>query len=313
MYLETLSTTVLVTGPIFLIVLLGLVLRRLGFIDDRFNDVAARLVFSICLPALLFSAISRIDIQETVRPGLFYYSLAATLLAFSVAWLMVLPLQPRADRGVYVQGAFRGNLGVVGIALCAAAYGPEGLAVASVLMAGMTVLYNVLGVFILSVYANRTLDLRGVIVKTLQNPLIIAIAIAVTLSALDVHIPSVLLATGDYLGSMALPLALLGTGASMSLSGLRRAGVATLSVVTMKAAVLPGLCTVLAAMLGFKGMELGVLFLMFVSPTATASYPMVRAMGANAALAANIIMLSTLTCLFTCSLGIFVLSATDWG
>ena len=127
------------------------------------------------------------------------------------------------------------------------------------------------------------------------------------------HIPKVLLATGDYLGSMALPLALLGTGASMSLSGLRRAGGATLSVVVLKAAALPGLCTVLAALLGFKGMELGVLFLMFVSPTATASYPMVRAMGANDALAANIIMLSTLACLFTCSLGIFVLTATGWG
>ncbi len=313
MYLEILSTTLLVTGPIFLIVLLGLVLRRIGFLDDHFNDVAARLVFTICLPALLFSAISRIDLQQTVNPGLVTFSLTATLLAFGIAWLMVLPLTPRADRGVYVQGAFRSNLGVVGIALCAAAYGPEGLALASVLMAAMTVLYNVLSVFILSVYADRSLNLRRVFIDTLRNPLIIAIIIAVALSSLGVHIPQVVLATGDYLGSMALPLALLGTGASMSLRSISRAGTATASVVVMKAAVLPALCTGLAVLMGFRGMELGVLFLLFVSPTANASYPMVRAMGANSVLAANLIMLSTLACLFTCSLGIFVLTVTGVG
>ncbi len=50
---------------------------------------------------------------------------------------------------------------------------------------------------------------------------------------------------------------------------------------------------------GFRGMELGILLLMSSAPTAAASYVMVRAMGGNAALAANIIALTTLGSLFT--------------
>ncbi len=308
LYLDVLSTTLSVTGPIFLIVLLGLVLRRTGFIDERFSDVAARLVFSICLPVLLFSTISRTEIDRTLSPGLFTFSLLATLLAFALAWLLARGLQPRIDRGVYMQGAFRGNLGVIGLALCEAAYGAAGLALASLLMAGMTVLYNVLSVFILSVYASRQLAWQRVLLDTLRNPLIIAIALAALLSLAGMRVPEVLLAAGDYVGSMALPLALLGTGASMSLRSLRSSGRDTVLVVLMKAAVIPVACTGVALLLGYRGMELGVLFLLFVSPTATASYAMVRAMGGNDRLAANLIMLSTFACLATCSVGFFWLN-----
>ena len=58
---------------------------------------------------------------------------------------------------------------------------------------------------------------------------------------------------------------------------------------------------------GFRGIELGVIVLMASSPTAAASYMMTKAMGGNAPLAANIIVLTTLGSLITSSLTLFVL------
>ena len=115
MYLAILSESLVVTGPIFLIMLLGLILRRVGIIDDNFNQIAAKLVFSICLPALLFTVISQTSFNETFKTSIFYFSIAATVVGFLLSWLLVMPVHPRADRGVMVQGAFRGNLGVIGI------------------------------------------------------------------------------------------------------------------------------------------------------------------------------------------------------
>ncbi|MFT4677321.1 MAG: putative permease [Patiriisocius sp.] len=307
MYLSILSDTLIVTGPIFLIVLLGLVLRRIGFIDDHFNQIASRLVFSICLPVLLFTTISQIDLNDTINFPVFYFSLAGAVLTFALSWLAATFIEPRTDRGVVVQGSFRSNLGVIGLALCANAYGAPGLALASLLMASLTVSYNILSVFILSFYSNTDLDWTTILVDILKNPLIIAIAVAFVVAYFGIPVPGILLSAGDYIGSMALPLALLGTGAGMSLRALRDSSQATGLVIGLKAVLLPGILTVVAIQLGFRGTDLGVLFLLFVSPTATASYAMVKAMGANDTLAANLVMTTTLVCILSCSLGLFLL------
>jgi predicted permease len=307
LYLSILSDTLIVTGPIFLIVLLGLVLRRIGFIDDHFNQIASRLVFSICLPVLLFTTISQIDLNDTINFPVFYFSLAGAVLTFALSWLAATFIEPRTDRGVVVQGSFRSNLGVIGLALCANAYGAPGLALASLLMASLTVSYNILSVFILSFYSNTDLDWTTILVDILKNPLIIAIAVAFVVAYFGIPVPGILLSAGDYIGSMALPLALLGTGAGISLRALRDSSQATGLVIGLKAVLLPGILTVVAIQLGFRGTDLGVLFLLFVSPTATASYAMVKAMGANDTLAANLVMTTTLVCILSCSLGLFLL------
>ena len=295
------------TGPIFLIVLLGLWLRRIGFIDDHFNQIASRLVFSICLPVLLFTTISQIDLDETINFPVFYFSLGAALLGFVLSWLGALNVEPRGDRGVVVQGAFRSNLGVIGLALCANAYGAPGLALASLLMASLTVSYNILSVFILSFYSDAELVWRKVLLDIITNPLIVAIGLAVLVAISGWTMPGILLSAGEYIGRMALPLALLGTGAGMSLKALRDSTGATGLVIGLKAFLLPVIITVLALLFGFRGLELGVLFLLFVSPTATASYAMVKAMGGNDSLAANLVMTTTLVCILSCSVGFFLL------
>ena len=307
MYLGILSETLVVTGPIFLIVLLGLTLRRIGFIDDHFNQVASRLVFSICLPVLLFTTISQINLDATINLPVFYFSLCGAVLTFGLSWLAATFIQPKEDRGVVVQGAFRSNLGVIGLALCANAYGSQGLALASLLMASLTVSYIILSVFILSFYAKTDLNWLVVFADILKNPLIVAIAMAFIIALSGLPVPGVLLSAGEYIGSMALPLALLGTGAGMSLRALRDSSQATGLVICLKAVLLPAVILVIAIQYGFRGIDLGVLFLLFVSPTATASYAMVKALGANDSLAANLVITTTLVCILSCSIGLFFL------
>jgi predicted permease len=287
------------------------VLRRVGFIDDHFNQMASRLVFSICLPVLLFTTISQIKLDETINLPVVNFRLFGAVLGFALSWAVATRVQPRTDRGVVVQGAFRSNLGVIGLALCANAYGPPGLALASLLMASLTVAYNILSVFILSFYGNAELDWRTVLLDILKNPLIVSIVIAIAVAKFNLPVPGVLLGAGEYIGSMALPLALLGTGAGMSLKALRDSSNATVLVIGLKALVIPGLLTLIAIQLGFRGTDLGVLFLLFVSPTATASYAMVKAIGANDTLAANLVMTTTLVCIITCSLGLFLLKVFE--
>ncbi|WP_426416688.1 AEC family transporter [Aestuariirhabdus sp. LZHN29] len=310
LYLETLLFTVEVTVPIFVIVFLGAFLRRIGFINENFIEVSSKLVFNVTLPALLFISIIKLDLSLVFDPRQLVFSLLGTLAVFSALWWMSGTLIARGDqRGVFVQGCFRSNLGITGLALSANMYGEPGLAMASLLMAALTPLYNVLSVFALMA-ANRQgerIDWKGIGLGIVRNPLILSIGAAVLLARFSVELPAVLLKTGSYFSAMTLPLALLGIGGTLSLKALGKASSLSLWATLLKLALVPVALTLGALMLGFRGEALGIMFLMFASPTAAVSFVMSRAMGGDAELAASIILMTTLGSLISISAGIFVL------
>ncbi|MGB1110284.1 MAG: AEC family transporter [Gammaproteobacteria bacterium] len=306
--LDLLAFSFSVTGPILLLLIMGVVLRRVGLINDAFIDAGSKLVFNVTLPALLFITISKTSIDQTANLGLLAMGLGGTLLVF----LAMVPIAGRfvsdpPERGVVVQGGYRGNLGVIGLAYCVNAYGEIGLAASALYVGLVTIFYNVLAVALLNHYLHKQRSLWGAMVSIAKNPLVIGIVVALPFSYFHWSLPEVVLKTGDYFAQMTLPLALLCTGGSLSFAAMRfeavNAAVGTLG----KNVLSPLLITLAAIALGFRGMELGILFLMAAPPTAAASYVMVRAMGGNHVLAANIIALSTVGSIISTSLGLLVL------
>lgn len=96
-------------------------------------------------------------------------------------------------------------------------------------------------------------------------------------------------------------------GGTLSLSAMRTDRKLAISASVMKMVTLPVICTLAAWLVGFEGRELGLMFLFFASPTAAASFVMVKALGGNDRLAANIVALTTLMASVTVTLGVFVL------
>lgn len=311
----TLGFAFSVTGPIFIIVFFGALFKRLALIDDNFIDVASRLVFTVALPLLLFISIVQADLQQVLNLELLWLGVVGTLLCFvalsvMAAWVVDSP----RDRGVFVQGSFRSNLGIIGLAFCVNTYGETGLAAASVFMAALTLLYNVLSVYTLnqSLYHDRGNKLLPVLLGVVKNPLILSILAALLVSFTRLPVPGVLLDTGEYFARLTLPLALLCIGGTLSVQGVRQSsGVAAWAIVA-KLVLTPVILVLAAAALGIRGMELGILFLMVSSPTAAASYVMVKALRGNTVLAANIVVGSTLASLLTVSLGLALLKSAGW-
>jgi predicted permease len=117
--------------------------------------------------------------------------------------------------------------------------------------------------------------------------------------------------TGDYLSQLTLPVALLCIGASLSFADMKDTKtVATIAVIA-KLIVSPIIITYIAYLSGFSKMDLGIVFLMSSTPTAAASYIMVKAMKGNETLAANIIVMSTVASLFTVSIGLAMLKTFE--
>lgn len=303
-----------ITAPIFVMLFLGIWLKKRSMINDDFIKSASQLVYNIGLPVMLFITSANTELAHISDWNLLIAFALMTALVFigsllSAHWHCK---EPR-DEGVFIQGAFRGNLVILGLAFCANAYGEKGLALASLPVAMTVVLYNVLSVYVL----NRSLHhARGALVPTLmgiaKNPLIIAIFAGFTVNAISIELPAVLMDSGKYLSQMVLPLALICIGGSLSVRRLAHIDSATLGACLWKLVLSPIIACAIAIGLGVRGDALAVLFLLAASPTATISFVMVQAMKGNGELAANIVAQSTLWSLVTVTLGLWILQILNW-
>ncbi|MHB0777163.1 AEC family transporter [Halomonas sp. WWR20] len=306
--LAVFTHTLEVTLPVFAMVFMGIGLKRIGWIDSAFISTASALVFRATMPTLIFLSIIRADLDATLNPRLLGFFAVATLMTFVLSWLWASWRVPHIDRGVYVQGAFRGNCGIVGIALAASMYGDYGLSAGGLLLGVVILSYNILSVVVLAAYQpGKRADWRSVLLHIMQNPLIIAVILAIPTAWSGVTLPGWLMTSGNYFASLTLPLALICIGGTLSISALRDDSMTAFDASLMKMVVLPILATAAAWLIGFSGPELGLLFLFFASPTAAASFVMVKAMGGNAKLAANIIAITTLMASVTITAGVFAL------
>lgn len=300
--------TLEVTLPVFAMVFIGLGLKRAGWIDTAFVSTASQLVFRGTMPVLIFLSIIKADLGSTLNPRLLGFFALATLGSFLFCWGWARLRVPYPERGVYIQGAFRGNCGIVGLALAAGMYGDYGLSAGGLLLGVVILTYNAFSVIALATYQEgQSADWRSILSHIARNPLILAVVVAVPVAALELPLPGWLMTSGEYFASLTLPLALICIGATLSLGAIRASGRLATSASLLKMVTVPILATTAAWLVGFEGRELGVMFLFFASPTAAAAFVMAKAMGGNAVLTANIIALTTLMASLTVTLGAFSL------
>lgn len=308
-FLETLN----ITAPVFAMLFLGVLLKRIGWINDGFIITASALVFNVTMPALLFLGIIHADLHAALQPKLLIYFTVATLAGFAFAWAYAIWRVPLMDRGIYVQGAFRGNNGVIGLALAASMYGDYGISLGAILAALIILFYNTLSTIVLAVYSPVIKsDPWSILKSVLANPLIISVIAATPFAYFSIGLPKWLDTSGNYLAQMTLPLALMCIGGTLSLASLRKSGKLAISASMVKMIWLPVLCTLGAWICGFRNAELGILFLYFGSPTAAVSFVMARAANGNHELAAAIIVITTLAAAVTTNIGIFILQWGGW-
>ncbi|WP_233968576.1 AEC family transporter [Pectobacterium polaris] len=310
---ETWSFAFNVTMPNLLMLFMGVALRKIGLLNDAFCDAAMRLVFNLSLPCLLFFSVASNHQSFSEKWPLVLYGTLGTLATFLLLEIAAVRLiKEPTERGIFVQGGFRSNTGIMGLAFAVSAYGEEGVAVGSLYLVVTVIMFNALSVITLTRSLQRkSSDQRISVLMLLRgiatNPLIIGLLCGAAYAQSHLPMPGVIKQTGSFISSMALPLALLCAGASLEWRSMFRSSNVAMLASVAKLLVVPGLLTFGGWLVGFRGVELGIIFLFSSTPTASGSYVMTRAMGGNATLAANIIGLTTAGAFFVIAFGLYFL------
>ncbi len=297
--------------PVFLVIALGYLLRRLELIDAAFLFQTNRLVYYIALPLLLFYKIGTADFLANFNGTLVLGSAAAVAAGFFLSYgYAALRRYPPAARGTFSQGSFRGNLAYVGLAIVLNAYGESGFTRAGILMGFLVPVLNFFAILAL-VLPHQGGENQGgkkeLLRLFLLNPLILASFAGIVWSFFHLPIPIIINRSLKIATGMTLPLALIAIGGSFSLEKLRgdlvMAGFAT----GIKIIWLPLIAALILFSLGVRGSDLGIGVLFAGTPAATATYIMAHQMKGDAELAGSIVMMSTLLSGVTYTLALFLL------
>jgi predicted permease len=297
------ATTII---PIFALVILGWFSRQRGFTPPEFLSSANRLVYYLAIPAMIFRSVSRASLKNEFNLPVVLITLLTILTVFALSWWMCRVMRiARPTRGTFIQSAIHGNLGYIGLAVAFYYLGQSGLVRASLLAGFIMILQNLLAVIALLVHgpgadaSRRYTALSG---KIAGNPVILSALAGMAFSALNLSMPMVLDRSLQLISELALPMALLVIGASLSFSLIRRQTWVVIGASVVKLVLLP--------LIGFAGFRLTGLspadylpaLILLACPTATIAYVMGREMNGNPDLAIAAISVTTLASAITFSI-----------
>jgi malonate transporter and related proteins len=310
--LDNIIFTVNIVAPVFLIVSLGYLSKRLNIVNENFVEITSKFVFNVSLPVFIFLEIVKIDLSVELEVGQISYIYAGTIITYLIIWFASSPfIKEGKDRAVFIQGAYRSNYAIVGLAIISNLLGDAALGKASIILAFILPLYNVLAVIALTIplRKEKKVNLKSSLLDIIYNPLILGVIFALPFSYFKIHIPKIILSTGGLLAALALPLALVGIGGSLNLENIRKASGLAIIASVIKIIIIPMLLTYGAYFFGFRDEDLGIMFVIFACPTAIVSFIMAEAMGANSKLAGNIVLITTIGSVITFAIGIIILKS----
>ncbi len=298
------------TVPVFLMMLLGLFLNRIGWMDDLFADRLNKFVFRLPLPMLLVSQLSKVDLTEMWDGRFVLMCFVVTVVSIGISTVLSLFLKDHADRGEFIQSSYRSSAALLGVAFIQNIYGTAGMA--SLMIIGSVPLYNVMAVVVLTL---SDPDSEGLDAKTMKkvlkgiatNPIIIGIVIGFIWAALQIPTIKIVDKSMSYVAGLATPLGLMAMGAQFDLKkAFGKVGpalaAAFLKLVGFAAIFLP-----IAVALGFRTEKLVAFLVMLGSATTVSSYVMARNMNHDGVLSASVVMLTTMFSAFTLTFWLFLL------
>ena len=268
----------LLISPVFLLIILGNLLRRVEVPDVSFWDVNDKLCYWVLIPALLFHFISQVSLSSEM---LYIYSviiLTGFVVTFSSSIIIgkLLGYSPEVWTSI-LQGSMRQNA-FIALAIAGSFFGAEGLKIASLLMFIYVPTINVIVISTMVMSLKNTnqkdskKDISNVFIEISKNPFILAMIAGLIFSLFPSQIISVLIDTTELLGSAALPIMLLTIGAKIKVRDLTLKVLPIIISNTLKLIILPVVAYFVASYFNLSQTEVIVAVIFASVPTAAMSY-----------------------------------------
>lgn len=289
--------------PIFLIIVLGNLLRRSTLMTEGGWQGLDVLSYWLLYPTLLFSTVLHADFGS-LRLDAILVSLLLSIGVMAALTLSTWPLWQRSggasgpEFSSIFQSSIRWN-GFIALAVAQKIYPPEGAAVVALTMAVIIIPINILSVSVVARFGGRYADWTKILKATAMNPMIIGVALGIIARFIPGGLYEPLDGAIGLVAQAAIGIGLLAIGAGLRPGDMLSARLAVWTPVVLKLAVLPALMALISYALGVRGVELTYLVLCGSVPTAMNGYMLARQLGGDAEFYAAVTTLQTILAVLT--------------
>ncbi len=289
--------------PIFAVILLGFLGKKAGFLNKSFIKPANGVVFYVAIPALLFLSISKANFNSTFQIMPILATLSALILVWITAFLAGKILKiPNGSLGTFLQASTHGNIAYFAFPVAFYTLGNNGLILTGIIGSFLIIAQNILSISSLSFFnkltEKHTSGLKPLL-SIIKNPIIISSIAALFFSYEQWHIPIIIERTLKILSGMALPVALLVIGSSLSLKELSHPKMVVTASLG-KLIVLPAFgIAVLKLFAVTNHLSIAVVSILLAAPSATVTNTMALEMKGDEKLAAAAVTVTIFLSIFT--------------
>lgn len=307
------------TVPIFLVMIVGWIIKRLGVIDDHFVNVANKYVFRVALPVLVFKDLAVADFKSQFDVKFVLYCMIVTTIMFSVIWILTeIFMKDDTEKGAFVQASFRSSAAILGMAFIQNMYQSTGMA--PLMIVAAVPLFNIFSVIVLTFKAHpechgkavsdsvdKKENIKKACVNIATNPIIIGILLGLVSSLIGINYPPIISKTVMNIAQTATPVALICIGAGFEGRKAVKKVKPTVIATFIKLALLAAIFLPVAVRMGFRNQELMAILIMLASPSTVTCYVMAKGMDNDDVLSSSIVVLTTLLSSITLTAWIFIL------
>ena len=310
--MENIIVSFNVIAPVFFLMVLGyLMVNYTSLADRKLTKQANAIVFKIFLPCMLFYNVYQSDIGAEIhsRIKLCIWAAGGLLILFVLLCLIVPKVVKQENQqGVVIQGIFRSNYVIFGVAVVQNMYGSKSTTTAAILSAILVPMYNFLAVVALSIFGEkRETDWKKIILDIVKNPLIISSVLGIIFSMLGIRLPTAVDTTVQDLAKLSTPIAFMILGGDLDFSKVKGNLKIASVVLTIKLVILPLIMIPMIVMMGYRDADLLSGLLAYQTPVAVSSYIMAQQAGADGQLAGQLVVFSSVLSIFTLFVTILIL------
>lgn len=295
---------VYVSAPLFILVVFGYVLMRWSKWPAVVSSSLSRVVFSVCLPGMLFHMMCDFSKLPPVdwRLLIAYFGGCFVLYAISrlIAW-KVFHLDGVAQ-SVFALGGIFSNNSMLGLPLAKMMLGNASLpSIALVLVFNSLILWTLVSVSVEWALHGR-FSVRGIAqtaVSVAKNPIVIGIALGTAWGLTGWTLPAPINDTAAMISDTAAPMALLALGMGLAEYGIGGNWPQSIAVCLLKLFGQPLITWAIARMIGLPSMETQSVVLLASVATGVNVYLMARQFKRLEGVTATTLLLSTVLAALT--------------
>jgi len=301
-------TSFITCAPLLLLIVLGVFIKKLGFISESTINEMSKITLKFLLPISIFMGIYNGSIDSNLNLKYVLVLLGGQFIVIAINTIIVLSSKMKnSEKSALLQQAIRPNISILAVPLCVEVLGESIRSLASISTGLFTPLMNCFVICEFEIFEPGPADKLKTTKRILLAPIVLGSVFGLLFKYLGITIPTVSVKTLNYISSCVTPLSLILVGANLNIDIELDKLSKVIYAVFYKTIINPVIGLILCLLFKLDAIQTVVVVAFYASPIATSTFPTAKGYSTDIELVSQSLVVSYIVAIVTLPLMITVL------